>query len=160
MPAERRCSTADTDTALLPREHCGLVSPGVEKELEALDEAEELLAPTIHARDRQAGKRGKRSKADKADLMIDTWLAVMACNRYWCRRLQMVAACTTRSGEPATPASSQGTARAGHKQQLHTAAPELAYWRRGSHGAWPARAAETRALPRARGVGDATVIDT
>ena len=77
MPAERRRSTADTDTALLPREHRGLVSPGVEKELEALDEAEELLAPTVHARDRQAGKRGKRSKADKADLMIDTWLAVM-----------------------------------------------------------------------------------
>ena len=74
MPAERRRSTADTDTALLPREHRGLVSPGVEKELEALDEAEELLAPTVHARDRQAGKR---SKADKADLMIDTWLAVM-----------------------------------------------------------------------------------
>ena len=64
MPAERRRSTADTDTALLPREHRGLVSPGVEKELEALDEAEELLAPTVHARDRQAGKRGKRSKAD------------------------------------------------------------------------------------------------
>jgi len=79
MPAERRRSgsTAHTDTTLLPREHRGLISPGVEKELDALDEAEELLAPTVHAQDRQAGKRGKRGKADKVDLVVDTWLAAM-----------------------------------------------------------------------------------
>jgi hypothetical protein len=35
------------------------------------------MAPTIHAQDRLAGKRGKRGKADKVDLVIDTWLAVM-----------------------------------------------------------------------------------
>ena len=79
MPAARRRSgaTADTDTTLVPREHRGLISPGAEKELDALDEAEELMAPTIHAQDRLAGKRGKRGKADKVDLVIDTWLAVM-----------------------------------------------------------------------------------
>ena len=43
-----------------------------------MDESEELLAPTVHAQDRQAGKRGKRGgKPDKVDLLIDTWLAVM-----------------------------------------------------------------------------------
>ena len=79
MPAERRCSwsTAHTDTKLLPRKHRGLISPGVEKELDKLDDQEELLAPTVHAQDRQADKRGKRGKADKVDLVIDTWLAAL-----------------------------------------------------------------------------------
>ena len=76
MPAERRRSGATADTAF--REHRGLISPGVQKELDELDESEELLAPTVHAQDRQAGKRGKRGgKPDKVDLLIDTWLAIM-----------------------------------------------------------------------------------
>ena len=76
MPAERRRSGASADTAF--REHRGLISPGVQKELDELDESEELLAPTVHAQDRQAGKRGKRGgKPDKVDLLIDTWLAIM-----------------------------------------------------------------------------------
>ena len=74
MPAERRRSGATADTA----EHRGLISPGVQKELDELDASEELLAPTVHAQDRQAGKRGKcGGKPDKVDLLIDAWLAIM-----------------------------------------------------------------------------------